>query len=96
LIEIIQQLTTLKANSDVQKKEATKIAALHKELADDESSRKEAISDIQVCTKVAQELKAMLDQILAQVTPLETHIGVLSNTITDTASELRAKALGLE
>jgi hypothetical protein len=37
-----------------------------------------------------------VDQLLVQVTPLETQVGVLSSTITDTAAELRAKKLSLE
>jgi hypothetical protein len=37
-----------------------------------------------------------VDQLLVQVTPLETQVGVLSSTITDTAAELHAKKLSLE
>jgi hypothetical protein len=37
----------------------------------------------------ARELKTMVDQLLAQVTPLETQIGVLGNTIIDTTTELK-------
>jgi hypothetical protein len=38
----------------------------------------------------ARELKTMVDQLLAQVTPLETQIGVLNNTIViDTTTELK-------
>jgi hypothetical protein len=37
----------------------------------------------------------MVDQLLAQLTPLETQIGILSSTITDANIELRAKSLSL-
>jgi hypothetical protein len=42
--------------------------------------------------KAVQEMKEMVEQLLTQVTPLETHIGVLSSTIT----ELHTNALCLE
>jgi hypothetical protein len=38
----------------------------------------------------------MVDQLLAQVTPMETQIGVLNSTIIDTTTELCAKSLNLE
>jgi hypothetical protein len=38
----------------------------------------------------------MVDQLLAQVTPLETQIGVLNSTIMDVSTELHARSLSLE
>jgi chromosome segregation ATPase len=96
LIGILQQLNTLKADLDVQQSMDTKIAALQKELADVESAMKEDVMDAQDYTKAAQELKMMLDQLLAQMTTLETQIGVLSSSIADTTTELRSKVFGLE
>jgi peptidoglycan hydrolase CwlO-like protein len=52
--------------------------------------------DVEVCTRAAQELKEMVDQLLAQVTPLETQIGVLSSTIMDASIKHRARSLSLE
>jgi hypothetical protein len=46
------------------------ITALQKELANIEFARKAIAKDAEVCTRVAQEQKAMVDQLLAQVTPL--------------------------
>jgi hypothetical protein len=38
----------------------------------------------------------MLEQWLAQTTPLETQIEVLSSTITDSTTKLHANAYGME
>jgi hypothetical protein len=65
-------------------------------LADTELARRDAITDARVYSKVVQELKKMVDQLLAQVTPLETKVGVLSSTVIDRTAELHAKAIGLE
>jgi hypothetical protein len=96
LTELQQQLNALKADSDIQKRAATEIATLQKELADTELARRDAVTDARVYSKVVQELKKMVDQLLAQVTPLETKVGVLSSTVIDRTAELHAKAIGLE
>jgi hypothetical protein len=83
----------LKEDSEVQKKAAADIAALQKELADAESAKKEAITDTEVCTKAAQELKDMVDKLLAQTTPLEIQVQTLSSSFHDSVAEVRAKAL---
>jgi hypothetical protein len=54
---------------------------LKKELVDAESARKVAATDAQVYTRAAQQLKMMADQQLAQVTPLETQIGLFSKSL---------------
>jgi hypothetical protein len=41
-------------------------------------------------------LKDKVDQLLPQMTPLETQFGVLSGTILDYSTELHAKELSLE
>jgi hypothetical protein len=64
--------------------------------ADAESTSKVTATDSQVCTREPEELKMMVDQLLAQVTPLETQIGVLNSNIIETTSELCAKSLSLE
>jgi hypothetical protein len=65
-------------------------------LADAESSKKEALTDAEVCTKAAQELKEMVDKLLDQVTPLEFQVQTLKSSVADHSAELRAKALSLD
>jgi hypothetical protein len=65
-------------------------------MEDVESTRKDTATDAQVCMREAEELKMMVDQLLAQVTPMETQIGVLNSTIIDTTPELCVKSLNLE
>jgi hypothetical protein len=72
------------------------ITVIQKELVSEQFARRDANQDVEMCTKVAQELKDMVDQLLAQVAPLETEVGVLSGTIMDMSTELRVRALCLE
>jgi hypothetical protein len=75
---------------------ANTITIIQKELASEQIAWRDANQDVEMCMKVAQELKDMVDQLLAQVVPLETQVGVLSGTIMDMSTKLRARALYLE
>jgi hypothetical protein len=96
LLDLDQQLHSPKEDSGVQQKAAADIAALKKELADSEVARKEALTDAEVCSKAAQELKDMIDQLLAKTPPLEFQVQTLSSSLEDSAAEIRAKVLSLE
>jgi hypothetical protein len=87
-IDILQQVNTLKAKPDEQLSAASTIAALKRELAKEQFARKDATKDAEVCMRAARELKEMVDQLLAQVTPLETQIGVINSTFMDVSNEL--------
>jgi hypothetical protein len=65
-------------------------------LASEQLARRETNWDVKTYTKSVVELKYMVDQLLAQVTPLETQIGFLSGTILDYSTKLRAKEFSLE
>jgi hypothetical protein len=71
------------------------ITTLQKELANTEFAKKDAAKDAEVCMRAAQEQKAMVDQLLAQVTQ-KLKYGVLDRTIIDASTELRIRSLNLE
>jgi hypothetical protein len=51
--DILQQLNALKTKSDDQQSAANTIAALQKELANEQFARRDASRDVEVCSKVA-------------------------------------------
>jgi hypothetical protein len=65
-------------------------------MASKQLARKEANRDTETCIKAVMELKEMVDRFLAQVTPLEAQVEVLSGTILDHSTELQLKELSLE
>jgi hypothetical protein len=82
----------LKDKLDDQQSVVSTIAALQKELANEQFARRDA----EVCSKVAHELKEMVDQLLVLVSLLETQVGALNGTIMDMFIELRTRSLCLE
>jgi chromosome segregation ATPase len=88
LRDIIQLLNSLKVKSDDQQSAVSTIADLQKELANEQFARKDATKDAEVWTRVERELNEMVDQLLAQVTPLETQIEVLNSTVINASTEL--------
>jgi hypothetical protein len=78
----------LKNKSGDQESAIDKITTLQKELANEQLAQKEACWDAETYTKAFVKLKDMVDRLLAQATPLETQIGILSGTILDYSTEL--------
>jgi hypothetical protein len=54
---------------------------LQKQLSNSESDRKEAVTDAEVCSKATQELKDLMDKLLAQMTLLEMQVQTLSSSL---------------
>jgi peptidoglycan hydrolase CwlO-like protein len=93
---LADQLASLGVEPGDQDSATKSLTSLKNELAEERLAREKAQADVRSLSRAVEDIKKSVDQLVAHVPSLETHVKNPNNKIVDLNTELQARELSLE